>query len=77
MSHAGVRPLASRGNCLTMQFFHFTKNENIDFSLDVLSLLLDPHFLNVCTLCCVRLFVTPWTVPHQAPLSIEFSGQEY
>ena len=25
MSHAGVRPLASRGKCLTMQFFHFTK----------------------------------------------------
>ena len=26
---------------------------------------------------CVRLFVTPWTVAHQAPLSMEFSGQEY
>ena len=25
----------------------------------------------------VRLFVTPWTVAHQAPLSIEFSRQEY
>ena len=25
----------------------------------------------------VRLFVTPWTVPHQAPPSIEFSRQEY
>ena len=25
----------------------------------------------------VRLFVTPWTVAHQAPLSIEFSMQEY
>ena len=23
------------------------------------------------------LFVTPWTVAHQAPLSVEFSGQEY
>ena len=22
-------------------------------------------------------FVTPWTVAHQAPLSMEFSGQEY
>ena len=22
---------------------------------------------------CVRLFVTPWTVAHQAPLSMEFS----
>ena len=25
----------------------------------------------------VRLFVTPWTVAYQAPLSIGFSSQEY
>ena len=25
----------------------------------------------------VRLFATPWTVAHQAPLSMEFSRQEY
>ena len=25
----------------------------------------------------VQMFVTPWTVAHQAPLSIEFSRQEY
>ena len=25
----------------------------------------------------VRLFATPWTVAHQAPLSVEFSRQEY
>ena len=32
-----------------------------------------------CTqsLSCVQLFVTPWTVAHQAPLSMEFSKQEY
>ena len=28
-------------------------------------------------LSCVQLFVTPWTVAHQAPLSIGFSRQEY
>ena len=28
-------------------------------------------------LSCVRLFVTPWTVSHQAPLSMRFSRQEY
>ena len=28
-------------------------------------------------LSCVWLFVPPWTVAHQAPLSIEFSRQEY
>ena len=29
------------------------------------------------SLSLVRLFVTPWTVAHQAPLSMEFSRQEY
>ena len=28
------------------------------------------------TLNCVRHFVTPWTVVHQAPVSVEFSRQE-
>ena len=28
-------------------------------------------------LSCVQLFVTPWTVSHQAPLSMGFSRQEY
>ena len=31
----------------------------------------------ICALSHVRLFVTPWTVAHQAPLSTEFSRQEY
>ena len=26
---------------------------------------------------CVRLFATPWTAAHQAPLSMGFSRQEY
>ena len=29
------------------------------------------------TLICVQLFAIPWTVAHQAPLSKEFSRQEY
>ena len=29
------------------------------------------------TLRCVRLFAMPWTIAHQAPLSIGFSRQEY
>ena len=38
---------------------------------------------NCCIVCCaqllshVQLFVTPWTVAPQAPLSIRFSRQEY
>ena len=37
--------------------------------------------MRVCVLShsrsCVQLFVTPWTVTHQAPLSMGFSRQEY
>ena len=29
------------------------------------------------SLSCVRLFVTPWTLAHQAPRSMGFSRQEY
>ena len=38
------------------------------------------HGVRVCVLSCfsrVRLFVTPWTVAHQTPLSMELSRQEY
>ena len=31
----------------------------------------------LCVLSCLQLFVTPWTVAYQAPLSMEFSRQEY
>ena len=35
-------------------------------------------FVCVCQLLsCVRLFVIPWTIAHQAPLSMGFSSQEY
>ena len=27
--------------------------------------------------CSVRLFATPWTIAHQAPLSMGFSRQKY
>ena len=30
-----------------------------------------------CLLSCVPIFATPWTVASQAPLSMEFSRQEY
>ena len=33
--------------------------------------------VKVKSLSRVQLFVTPWTVDHQAPPSIEFSSQEY
>ena len=31
----------------------------------------------MCSLSRVQLFVTPWTVARQRPLSMEFSRQEY
>ena len=31
----------------------------------------------VCALSHVQLFVTPWTIAHHTPLSLEFSRQEY
>ena len=31
----------------------------------------------VCVLSHVQFFVTPWTVAHQTPLSMEFSRQKY
>ena len=30
-----------------------------------------------CMLSCVQPFATPWTIAHQAPLSVEFSSTEY
>ena len=33
--------------------------------------------MSACALCRVWLFATPWTVAHQAPLSMEFSRKEY
>ena len=33
--------------------------------------------MSACVLSCIRLFVTPWTVALQSPLSRGFSKQEY
>ena len=36
-----------------------------------------PMAVVIQLLSCVQLIATPWTVAHQAPLSMEFSQQEY
>ena len=36
-----------------------------------------PTFLGTVVLSRVQLFATPWTVAHQAPLSIRFPRKEY
>ena len=33
--------------------------------------------MHALLLSCVQLFLTLWTVAHQAPLSVEFSRQKY
>ena len=33
-------------------------------------------YMFVCMLSCVWLFATPWTIAHQAPLTMEFSRQK-
>ena len=39
---------------------------------------LHSSLVSLCQLLSqVRLFATPWTIAHQAPLSMEFSRQEY
>ena len=35
------------------------------------------RYSDACVLTHIRLFVTPWTAAYRAPLSIEFSRQEY
>ena len=42
-----------------------------------LLLALHSYGMCLCVLSHVRLFVTPWTVAHQAPLSMGFPRQEY
>ena len=46
----------------------FTLKERVDFML---------YEFNACILNRVQHFATPWTVACQAPLSMEFSRQEY
>ena len=43
----------------------------------IIKLLLITHDVVVQLLSRVQLFVTPWTVTYQAPLSMGFSRQEY
>ena len=38
---------------------------------------MDEIFKSADVLSCSRQFVTPWTVVHKVPLSMEFSKEEY
>ena len=44
---------------------------------DAITWMVLEHVSEVKSLSCVRLFATPWTVAHQAPLCMGFSRQEH
>ena len=61
---------------LAIVCFSHEPTDSVLSTLGVISYLLQNH-LEVKSLSHVWLFVTPWTVAHQAPPSLEFSRQEY
>ena len=60
-------PLSDIQNTIFQWIHVLGKFRTFDFASEVKCWLFD----------CVWLFVTPWTIAHQAPLSMEFSRQEY
>ena len=68
-------PIAGRGHSplSVAQLIYFLST--IDLLILPISCTVD--MLTCLELSCVQLFATPWTVACQAPLSMEFSRQEY
>ena len=57
--------------------YYFFKNYIFNKEFFLISVRkLDLIWIVVQLLNCVQLFATPWTIAHQAPLSMEFSRQE-
>jgi len=57
---------------------HFTKEDTQTVRKHMKRRAASLAIVHVCqSLGCVQPFATPWTVAHQAPLSMEFSRQEY
>ena len=78
--------LISISNRLTLPLFHCPSPLSLFPPNLLISLLTQHGFCSpwwqsltfmLSRFSCVRLFVTPWTVAHQVPLSMEFSRQEY
>ena len=51
--------------------------QDLQFSLLFLNILLFVNSMNVKSLSRIQLFVTPWSVAYQAPQPMGFSRQEY
>ena len=59
---------------------HVSEQSNASLAMTLSSHNPAAFWKGVCVLShfsCVQFFVTPWTVAHQAPLSMGFSRQEY
>ena len=57
---------------------HFTKEDTQTVRTHMKRRAASLAIVHVCqSLGCVQPFATPWTVAHQAPLSMEFSRQEF
>ena len=67
---------------LLLKLFRSLGNKVLSLQCSILRLMLvillyDLNQALLCMLSIVQLFVTPWPVAHHAPLSMEFSRQEY
>ena len=57
--------------------WHLIITQGPSFALGLLFCIVQCMGLMCQQLSCVQLFITAWTVAHQAPLSMRFSRQEY
>ena len=74
--HVSLRTSSCTWSCSSSNCTQELNLQRLSFTFETLG----PIFKGVCVLSlfsCVWLFVTPWTVARQAPLSMGFSRQEY
>ena len=67
--HSNIQLLNYKFNAINLKI----KCLKFAYAIDILEV----KWSEVKLFSCVQLFATPWTVAHRAPLSIEFSRQEY
>ena len=83
LSHFSSTSTAAQGPAMDAQGMHLFKSLSSESPVEPVSVRRNRvanYKLLPCVLSCfshAQLFVTPRTVPHQAPLSMEFSRQEY